>query len=84
VKEESVDMEPPDDHDDDEPSMKEEELPPPAPVEEPVVVGYSEADFENMLGSYNELALHVVIGDDNDDDHHEPRPRVGRYERRDP
>jgi hypothetical protein len=45
------------------------------------IVEFSSADFEAMLGSYQDLALHVVLGDD--DDHHRPRARVGRYERRD-
>lgn len=56
----------------------------PAPTEEePVVVAFSEADFDAMLGSFNEIALHVVIGGDDDHDDR-PRARVGRYERRDP
>jgi hypothetical protein len=73
--------------DDDEPSVNEEERvmddEPAAPVavEEPAVITYSAADFEAMLGGYQDLALHVVLGDD--DDHDDlPRRRVGRYQRR--
>lgn len=50
-------MKPPDD---DDPSVNDE----PAPA----LVELSPAHFEAMLGSYNDLALHVVLGDD--DDHH--------------
>lgn len=68
-------MKPPDDED---PSVDDD----PLLGDAPVVVELSPADFEAMLGSFTDLALHGVLGDD--DDGHEPRPRVGRYERRDP
>lgn len=86
-------------HDDDEPhdgettSMNDEPLPgdasvnenePPAPVvvEEPVV-SCTETDFNAMLGSFNDLVLHVVVdhvADDDDGGDGDPHARVGRYE----
>jgi hypothetical protein len=48
----------------------------------PVVV-FSEVDFDAMLGSCNEIVLHVVLRDDDADDG-APRSGVRRCERRDP